>query len=99
MHLGFGIDIMDLTHHFGITDVAVPSHRIGVLTKFRVLQCAYGTTPQIVVMVQHPDLSWYAAALQKRPQVFAYKFNLGFLRPDASWHPAILVSIYFVLRG
>src|SRR5580698_818965 len=99
MHLRVRINIVDLTYHFGSAIVAVPGNCIGVLTKFCVLQCAYGTTPQIVVMVQHPDLSWYPAALQERAKVFAYKFNLGFLWPDASWHSAILIGIHFILRS
>src|SRR5580658_9493677 len=99
MHLNLGIGILDLAHHVRAAIIAMPRNRIDILPKLPIPQRAYGSPPQIVVMVQHPNLYWHPIALQKWAQMVADEFNLVFLRPDARRHLAILIRVNFILRG
>src|SRR5205807_7791682 len=83
MHLGFGVSVVDLAYHVRSAVIAVPCNRIGVLAELGVGQRANCASPQVVVVIQDPDLGWHATAFQERAEMVAHKLNLIFLGPDA----------------
>src|ERR1700723_2056074 len=56
VHLSLRLSILDLCHHLGSAVVAVPGNGIGVAAELCVGQHADRAAPQIIVMVQQPDL-------------------------------------------
>ena len=55
-------------------------------------------SPQVVVMVENPDLCGQAILLKRRAQVIPDESDLIFLRPRAGRHSCILVGVHFVLH-
>src|SRR6202043_591714 len=84
---------------FGLTHVAVPGNCVRVLAQTRRFQFAHGAAPQVVIVVDDPDLCFYSGAFKRRTELSANEIGFVFLGPTASRHAAVLVGIDFVLNG
>src|SRR5262249_26484497 len=90
--------VVYLAHHLRAADVTVPCDGLTVLTHFIVLQFASSPSPQIVVVIQNPDLRRQSVLLEQGAKC-PNELHLIFLSPDTGGHSAVLVGVYFVLRG
>ena len=94
-----GKRIVHAGHRRGFTDVAVPCNAVDVFIRFRYAQLADGSAPQIVVVVQHPNLCGRASLAQRRAKEVLHKRDFILLRPFTCGHSAILLGVDFVLHG
>ena len=73
------------------------SDRIAEFANIRILKFRHGAAPEVVVVVQNPDLGRGIRFLKQGPQMVLHETHLVFLRPRTGWHSTILIGINFVL--
>src|SRR5581483_170094 len=89
--------LMHARHGFGLTRVTVPSHSVDKLKDLGVAHHVLGTSPEIVVVIQKPDLRVEIGAAQSRAEKLLDKARLILLAPQSGWHFSVLISVNFVL--
>src|ERR1039458_8083838 len=95
--LRVGMSVVHLVHHLRRSDISVKCDRVAVFAHAPFIEFADRPSPQVVVMVEYPDLRGEATLLKRGAKVVLDESNLVFLRPGARGHTAILVGIDFIL--
>src|SRR4029077_14232286 len=90
---------VDSARHFRRTYIGVPRDRIAVLAQTGIIELADGTAPEIVVVVEDPDLCGNRVLLKQRSQMILHETDFVLLRQGAGRHSTVLIGIYFVLHG
>src|SRR5215469_4876906 len=82
IHFDIGICLLHAIDPLRLADISVPGDGIRILAHIRRLELAHGAPPQVVVVVDEPDLRLDALALEGRPQIPAAKCTPACAHPD-----------------
>src|SRR5580704_12828808 len=90
---------MNASHRIRRSNISMPSYAIDIYSDLRITQLVDNTAPQIVVMIEDPDLGIQRCPFQSGPQVKRYENRLVLLRPHRRGKVAILVGIDLIVDG
>ena len=79
--LHLGKCLANPAHHLRCPHISVKRNRIAELAEIRILQFIDCPAPQVVVVIQNPDLRCHPALLQRGTEVVLHECDFVFLRP------------------
>ena len=77
----------------------MPGNRFGIFAYFLIIEFANGPTPEVIVVINQPNLRLQSSLFDCGSQVLSHILNFDLLWKQARRHPAVLICINLVLRS